>query len=439
MSIAQQRQDAERLCLSSIKSKSDAMRTLALGLAPSHFLHYGKLFSALLEESQKPDVTEDALWTSVMQSSMTNQIDVGLNISDLLRIEQHCPTSAFLTRNAKAVQAFAAKATALALLERAKEAIENDTTASKDTIVAELAKVRAGFSDIAAEDAGDAGDTNPYIDECIAKARNPQQFPRLKWWSPVVSREFMDIEEHEMVTLAARPACGKTILACNQVLYTAIKAATAAKQKDGANHPAIFINAEMNGGPLMERMALALGGANCIGASYSAVSNRVAALEELRTIRQSMLVYDNRASRRIEWIEAKVALLASIGRKPSILCIDYLQLLRPPAGMEKASRENQVAELSRRLKAISKDYKLPILLLAQLNRESEKENRAPRMSDLRESGAIEQDSDRILFLHRDDPDQQSRVILTQAKLRSGPCMVSRVCTLAGAIYRLTPE
>lgn len=72
-----------------------------------------------------------------------------------------------------------------------------------------------------------------------------------------------------------------------------------------------------------------------------------------------------------------------------ILCIDYLQLLRPPAGMEKASRENQVAELSRRLKAISKDYKLPILLLAQLNRESEKENRAPRMSDLRESGAIE--------------------------------------------------
>jgi replicative DNA helicase len=98
-----------------------------------------------------------------------------------------------------------------------------------------------------------------------------------------------------------------------------------------------------------------------------------------------------------------------------------------------------VAELSRRLKAISKDYKLPILLLAQLNRESEKENRAPRMSDLRESGAIEQDSDRILFLHRDAPDQQSRVILTQAKLRSGPCMVSRVCTLAGAIYRLTPE
>ena len=210
MSTAQQRQDAERLCLSSIKSKSDAMRTLALGLAPSHFFHYGKLFSALLEESQKPDVTEDALWTSVMQSSMTNQIDVGLNISDLLSIEQHCPTSAFLTRNAKAVQAFAAKANAVAMLERAKEAIENDTTASKDTIVAELAKVRAGFSDIAAEDAGDAGDTNPYIDECIAKAQHPQQFPRLKWWSPVVSREFMDIEEHEMVMLAARPACGCT-------------------------------------------------------------------------------------------------------------------------------------------------------------------------------------------------------------------------------------
>lgn len=158
------------------------------------------------------------------------------------------------------------------MLERAKEAIENDTMASKDTIVAELAKLRAGLSDIAAEDAGDAGDTNPYIDECIAKAQNPQQFPRLKWWSPVVSVSSWTSKSMEMVTLAARPACGKTISACNQVLYTAIKAATAAKQKDGANHPAIFINAEMNGGPLMERMALALGGANCIGSSYSAVS-----------------------------------------------------------------------------------------------------------------------------------------------------------------------
>ena len=81
-----------------------------------------------------------------------------------------------------------------------------------------------------------------------------------------------------------------------------------------------------------------------------------------------------------------------------LVCVDYLQLLKPLS--RKMSREQEVAEVSRSLKAIAKDLDCAVLALAQLNRETEKENRPPRPSDLRESGSIEQDADYIMILSR---------------------------------------
>lgn len=189
----------------------------------------------------------------------------------------------------------------------------------------------------------------------------------------------------------------------------------------------------------MRRMAYMVGGVDALGQSPKAVARYKSCLEELRGIRKHMLVYESAISRNIAWIEAKMALLCAIGQKPPLLCIDYLQLLTPPQGTEKGIRERQVAELSRRLKLIAKDFHVPVLLLSQINREAEREDRPPRMSDLRESGAIEQDADRIIFLWRDDPNQQSRVLIAQAKLRDGPSGISRVMTLNGACGHLTPE
>jgi replicative DNA helicase len=102
-----------------------------------------------------------------------------------------------------------------------------------------------------------------------------------------------------------------------------------------------------------------------------------------------------------------------------LIVIDYLQLIQP--SNPKETRQEQVAGVVRRLKELAKELSVPIVALAQLNRQSEERtNHKPRMSDLRESGAIEADADTVLLLHRPDEDDRSRIELIVAKQRNGP-------------------
>jgi replicative DNA helicase len=110
--------------------------------------------------------------------------------------------------------------------------------------------------------------------------------------------------------------------------------------------------------------------------------------------------------------------------KLGFIIVDYLQLLSPTDA--KVAREQQVAEASRGLKSLAKELDVPVLVLSQLNRSSEKENRTPKLADLRESGSIEQDADVVLMLARPkDADEKFQVAadsaeLIVAKQRNGP-------------------
>ncbi|MBS3764309.1 MAG: replicative DNA helicase, partial [Planctomycetes bacterium] len=124
----------------------------------------------------------------------------------------------------------------------------------------------------------------------------------------------------------------------------------------------------------------------------------------------------------------------------SVIVVDYLQLVRPPHSRD--NRAVEVAEISAGLKALARELNIPVVAVAQLNRSVEKEGRRPRMSDLRESGAIEQDADVIMLLHRpqdneegfdmSDPGNQKNDIppspaeLIVAKQRNGPTGVCRL-------------
>src|SRR5262249_27982928 len=110
--------------------------------------------------------------------------------------------------------------------------------------------------------------------------------------------------------------------------------------------------------------------------------------------------------------------------KIGLVVVDYIQLIEPESNDNRESRQEQIAKISRRLKALARELDVPVLALSQLNRAVEtREDRRPRMADLRESGAIEQDADIVLLLHRpeyyDPNDQPGIAELIVAKNRNG--------------------
>lgn len=231
-------------------------------------------------------------------------------------------------------------------------------------------------------------------------------------------------QKTEMIVLAARPSVGKTALAL-------AFAETAILPKQGlSSYRTVFFSLEMSAESLAMRMLCSrarVEGEKVRGGWINQEEMRriTSAAKELKA---APLLIDDSSTTTILEMRAKARRLhaqAPLG----LIIIDYLQLIAPTD--PRVPREQQVAEISRGIKAMAKEFKIPVIVLCQLNRESEKENRSPRISDLRESGSIEQDADVVLMLYRKkdkDKDQATDEPpkgplprqLSIAKQRNGP-------------------
>lgn len=140
---------------------------------------------------------------------------------------------------------------------------------------------------------------------------------------------------------------------------------------------------------------------------------------------ESPIFIDDSSSTTVLEMRAKARRLKLEHKGLSLVIVDYLQLMRGRGGFER-SREQEISEISRSLKALSKELNLPVIALSQLNRGVEQRNdKRPNLSDLRESGAIEQDADVIIFLYRDefynkDSHDKGKAEVNVAKQRNGP-------------------
>jgi len=208
------------------------------------------------------------------------------------------------------------------------------------------------------------------------------------------------MHESEFIILAARPSMGKTALATNITEYVSIEAGVTT----------LFVSLEMARIELAQRMLCSQGriDASKFRSGFLSGEDRRKLVEASAKLGKAPLFIDDTPARTITEIAACARRLKR-RHDLGLIVIDYLQLIQPDDPRD--PRQEQVAKMARRLKALARELRVPILCLAQVNRQVEaggKEGHRPRLSHLRESGAIEQDADVVMFVHREEYYYHSR-------------------------------
>ena len=233
---------------------------------------------------------------------------------------------------------------------------------------------------------------------------------------PLMDKKLSGFQPTQLIVVAGRPGMGKSSFALNIAEHVAVK----------ENRPVAMFSLEMS----REQLGLRL---LCTGAGVDSQNARTGRLTEqdfyaladaMVPLEGAPIYIDDTAIIGPGEMMAKIRRLKNQVGEIGLVIIDYLQLMTGSGRIE--NRQQEISSITRSLKVAAKELNVPIMLLSQLSRATEKrENKRPMLSDLRESGAIEQDADVVLFLHREDyyaesgaePGKSSIII---AKQRSGP-------------------
>lgn len=227
------------------------------------------------------------------------------------------------------------------------------------------------------------------------------------------------IQNGDLIVVAGRPSMGKTSFAMNIAENVLLE-----KDNDGA---VLIFSLEMPGEALTTRMLSGMSKLNQQNVRSGMLKDNELKLllSEGERLKNLPLWIDDSSLLTPMELRAKARRLARLEENGlSLIVVDYLQLMQLPTSTE--NRVNQISEISRSLKSLAKELNVPVIALSQLNRAVEQRpNKRPIMADLRDSGAIEQDADVILFIYRDevyneDSDQGNKAEIIIGKQRNGP-------------------
>jgi replicative DNA helicase len=329
----------------------------------------------------------------------------------------------------------------LRCLQAACSTIVQDITEMPDTVAAVLDRAETAIFKVT--DSGLTQSTVPARDEIDKAIKLIENFQKRKGHLQGISTGFHKLDEltagwkaGEMIVLAARPGQGKTALAltfARRALEQRYDEASDGWKKPG--HAVGMFSLEMTNEQLMLRLLASYGSESLSRIRSGELDEH--AMQKLRMIAADMrewpLYLDDSSFLTINQLRGKARRMKDRSGI-EMLVVDYLQLLRSESAQAKDNRQNEVAEISRGIKALAKELEIPIIILAQLNRRSEEAGKGknePALHNLRESGAIEQDADVVLLLHRPDPEKDEEgnerqvgpiipYSLNIAKQRNGP-------------------
>ena len=449
--------DAEAAVLSAVMNDKLSFDKVAEFLKPEHFYSeaHRRIFEACIELSTRgitPDIVSVASWlrdrdrlaqvggmaymTTVLNAApgLANVVVYGKTIHEKHRIRQ-----LILTCQRVTAQGYAGYGDAQAFIDSAEQSVYDIARTQESSSVFALRDVmRETFKRIESANARGARITG-----------TPTGFDRY-------DRMTSGLHDGELTIVAARPGMGKTSLVLNMAANVA-SAQELVSAKDPNDrwmepgHGVVFFSLEMPREQIVHRLLCSEAkvevGKVRAGMLASAdwqkltmAAGRLAALNlwiddtpalgllDLRSKVRRLQAEFNRQNDKAPAAGGAAPVKQRIG----LVCIDYLQLMKGRDGA--SSREQEISEISRGLKQLAKELSLPVIALSQLNRAVEtrgEKSKRPQLSDLRESGAIEQDADNICFIYRDDyynKETADRNVaeLILAKQRNGPTNTVKV-------------
>ena len=385
--------EAEQAVLGAIFLDSDAIIDAMEVLEPQDFYRRSHqiIFQCMIQLNDRNEAID--LITLKAEVEKVNALeDVG-GISYLTELSQVTPTSASVSYYAKIVDD---KAVLRNLIQTANKIVTKgfeqgesvqDIVDDAERSILEVSEKRnsTGFQSI-------ADVLNRSIETIDRLSLNNEEITGLPTGYHALDKMTAGLQKEELFILAARPAVGKTAFALNIAQNVGTKTDSTV---------AIF-SLEMGAESLVNRML-------CAEGSIDASNLRTGQLNDdewrnliiaMGSLSKASIYIDDTPGIKVSEIRARCRKLAQEKGNLGLILIDYLQLIE---GTGRESRQQEVSEISRQLKKLAKELKVPVIALSQLSRGVEqRQDKRPVLSDIRESGSIEQDADIVAFLYRDD-------------------------------------
>ncbi|MCF6515571.1 replicative DNA helicase [Lactobacillus sp. S2-2] len=385
--------EAEKAVLGSIFLSTDSIIQALEMLNPKDFYKHAHqmIFQSMVELNEKEEQI-DVLTISEQLKSHDQFEDIG-GSPYLAELATAVPTAANVSYYAKIVKN---KSSLRRLINTNTQLIQDaydqdiDVETLLDNAEQSIMSVSEGRNTTGFKNIKDVLNTS--LDNIDQMAENTDEITGLPTGYPYLDKMTTGLHPGELVILAARPAVGKTAFALNIAQNVGTK----------TDKSVAIFSLEMSAESLVNRML-------CAEGSIDANHLRTGQLSEeewnnlfvaMGSLSKTQIYIDDTPGSKIPEMRAKCRRLAKENKNLGLVVVDYLQLIE---GTNKENRQQEVSDISRQLKKLANELGVPVIALSQLSRGVEqRQDKRPVLSDIRESGSIEQDADIVAFLYRDD-------------------------------------